>query len=716
LAFCPRSELDTDTVLYLTSEEERLKYAVRIDAAGLLRPLLRPDETITTGAEGWIFVSKGDILYAYFKKTSSRPRIHHSTFLAGEAVEAAGLFVAEDGRLLKVFPHSGHYRPTEWHLRCLLQFFLDRCVDLRDVEVDAQRVLKVARQTHKDGVKKKKVEGAAMHNGLALLDFLTVKQRMLDNKTLKQIVAAAAVMRYRRMKKMARRRRHAERAAHQMHVLGVTPPDASPQGTHRSDSDAGPGAGADAELLQMRAERRAMRVGQGQGPAPSAGSFGGSFSGSLDGDCDDHGSPCPNCNPGAYGARSGLGWGSMGSFNSLCSSCSAGSTHGSSEERAALEAAHAHADIDASRLLSSRRGLEGTWLPAPVAGDASAVSSPPLSSRVPFSSLSPEPHGLPRSASENSLLSDYEAGLNSRIPPLPPLPPAVSRPTHSLRAMDDSLRGPAPPSLATSGPSGSYHHFALPDDKFLDALGALNYDDSDLKAAMSVSILLGSPAAKDPPPPPHNHAAPAGDAAAAASGQPHAVAGLGRGGRDSVICRTVMSPLMRGESDVLTAGGSYDLDDLPSEPYLEPDSTLFLYGQDVAAVAEEVDRYEKVKELLQHEQDHARALTLAHAVESAGSHEAASAAAASVGEAAAHGHGDNGRDGDSGDADAEERLAKQLAAQLSSFLQHAPAEDPEPEELKKIKLLLANESPPPEKDDGTSPVKKEKKHKEKQHE
>ena len=49
-------------------------------------------------------------------------------------------------------------------------------MDLNAVEVDAQRVMKVARQTHKDtGVKKKKMEGAAMYNGQELLDFLTVK-------------------------------------------------------------------------------------------------------------------------------------------------------------------------------------------------------------------------------------------------------------------------------------------------------------------------------------------------------------------------------------------------------------------------------------------------------------------------------------------------------------------------------------------------------------
>ena len=44
-------------------------------------------------------------------------------------------------------------------------------------------MMKVARQTHKDtGVKKKKMEGAAMYNGQGLLDFLTVKVQTKTHK------------------------------------------------------------------------------------------------------------------------------------------------------------------------------------------------------------------------------------------------------------------------------------------------------------------------------------------------------------------------------------------------------------------------------------------------------------------------------------------------------------------------------------------------------
>jgi hypothetical protein len=150
LACCPRSVLDVDTVLYLTREEDRLPYAVTIDDGGILRPFLRPHETITTGTEGWIFVTKGSLMYANPKKTDTTPRIHHSTFFAGEPVDAAGLFVSEAGRLKRLFPHSGHYRPAERHLRRLLEILSAQNVDLSTVEVDVQRVMKVARQHERE--------------------------------------------------------------------------------------------------------------------------------------------------------------------------------------------------------------------------------------------------------------------------------------------------------------------------------------------------------------------------------------------------------------------------------------------------------------------------------------------------------------------------------------------------------------------------------------
>jgi hypothetical protein len=56
------------------------------------------------------------------------------------------MFVIEEGQLLRLFPHSGHYRPGEVHMYFLLHF-LDTCgVRLCEVACDAQRLAHVARR------------------------------------------------------------------------------------------------------------------------------------------------------------------------------------------------------------------------------------------------------------------------------------------------------------------------------------------------------------------------------------------------------------------------------------------------------------------------------------------------------------------------------------------------------------------------------------------
>ena len=810
IAFCPRSVLDEDTVSYLTNNEDRMKYAIEIDKNGTFRPLLRRDETISTGPEGWIFVTEGHILYAYFKKTESRPRIHHSTFLAGAPVEAAGLFVAVDGRLSKLFPHSGHYRPAECHLRCLLQFLHDHHVDLREVEVDAQRVMKIARQTHKDGVKKKKVEGATMYNGLALLDFLSVKQRMLDNKTLKQIVAAAAVMRYRRMKKMARRRRHATRAqqaAQQASVVMSPLVSADNARYHASlysaTSATVPAGDTDADLLRARAERRMLRLTQGSGAVATDAPVGGSYGGSLVSD-DGGGEACVGCTAAASGAGGSGRWGfgsigSQGSLTSLCSTCSAASSYTGCSEGEEREST---SERSLSMSLSGRDAL--AWLgeeaisaannssreedvadptesPKRRAGSGVGANTSLLevSSRVPFRhsgsdnsvhSLGGTPQGsLPSTArgeDESSfcsppdgpgltlgpggtrplraaeaqaqalqaMLLDGPAGSADAVAGVSPITPALEssdasddqhRPEHPHHHRrhphrhHDHAKPSPPPSRAMSGSaidatfavppmptashptssssssfssSSSYHHFALPDEKYLSCLGALNYDDTDLQAAMSVSILLNPTVS--------------GKQSERAAAQAHThVLAMGtrtdrnRAARDSVICAP--SAHAGWGTSYSAEGADGDGDGCPQTDSVDPedalnDSALFLYDQDLQAVKQDVDRYEKVKQLLQECQAQAQAQVPSQLWSSG-------RASGDVGVdslaplPALPMSWDNSDIGADADADADARLALQLAQQLSTFLQQRPSDEDESTGVdRKFKMLLSPESPHPE--------------------
>ena len=192
---CLRSILDSDTVLYLSSFEERKEFAYEICNDGLLRKYnnnsechsCSEDDLLNTDGDGWIFVLKDKIVYAHAKDTKSRPRFHHSTFLAGEPVEAAGLLVCENGVILKLFPHSGHYRPHDHHLLSMLEFFYRKNVSLNVMQVDAQRVLKVSRLQNTDGEKMKKINTVHMMNGYAVLHFLRTKDLFYNTGTAKLI-------------------------------------------------------------------------------------------------------------------------------------------------------------------------------------------------------------------------------------------------------------------------------------------------------------------------------------------------------------------------------------------------------------------------------------------------------------------------------------------------------------------------------------------------
>lgn len=159
-------------VEYLTSDEERSVYEIEIGADSRFRRKLT-DELVCTGPKGWIFVLKHERLFAREKRTSTFPRFQHSSFFAGGAVHAAGMFVCVEGVLTTLFPHSGHYRPLERHLCYLLLFLEQRGLPLKNIQVDAQRVLRCSRQ--KDaagGGKVRKTECAVLHDGGFVLDLL----------------------------------------------------------------------------------------------------------------------------------------------------------------------------------------------------------------------------------------------------------------------------------------------------------------------------------------------------------------------------------------------------------------------------------------------------------------------------------------------------------------------------------------------------------------
>lgn len=54
--------------------------------------------------------------------------------------------MVEKGKITKLFPHSGHYRPGEVHMFYLLHFLQAKGVVLSELLCDAQRLARVARK------------------------------------------------------------------------------------------------------------------------------------------------------------------------------------------------------------------------------------------------------------------------------------------------------------------------------------------------------------------------------------------------------------------------------------------------------------------------------------------------------------------------------------------------------------------------------------------
>jgi hypothetical protein len=217
---CPRSVLDSDTVLYITDPEVSNTYALEIvadregNAIVLDRGTKRP---VCTGKEGWIFVLRDHVLYGSQKVTSPfvdgntastvRQRFHHSSFFGGKAVASAGIFLTDDkGRLTDLWPHSGHYRPGEAHMQRALFFLQQQGVDLSTLEVDMQQIFKVCRKkSPKDKANKnemeeehrnpqeaepkkaKKTECLLNMGGFEVACFLAHKARMIEKGVFHQI-------------------------------------------------------------------------------------------------------------------------------------------------------------------------------------------------------------------------------------------------------------------------------------------------------------------------------------------------------------------------------------------------------------------------------------------------------------------------------------------------------------------------------------------------
>ncbi|KAK9072548.1 hypothetical protein SSX86_008982 [Deinandra increscens subsp. villosa] len=133
---CARSKLQQQCIKYL-GPMERKEYEVMIEDGKLLYKQTGEYLNTTESSKGskWIFVlSTSRTLYVGIKK---KGLFQHSSFLAGGATLAAGRLVSENGVLKAIWPHSGHYRPTQENFEDFVSFLQEHNVDTTHVKMDS---------------------------------------------------------------------------------------------------------------------------------------------------------------------------------------------------------------------------------------------------------------------------------------------------------------------------------------------------------------------------------------------------------------------------------------------------------------------------------------------------------------------------------------------------------------------------------------------------
>ncbi|CAG8972966.1 hypothetical protein HYALB_00008326 [Hymenoscyphus albidus] len=100
-----------------------------VSAATIFNKLLRGSVKKNT----WIFVADTSFrLYVGIKQSGA---FQHSSFLHGSRISAAGLIKIKNGRLSKLSPLSGHYRPPVSNFRAFVHSLKDANVDMSHVSI-----------------------------------------------------------------------------------------------------------------------------------------------------------------------------------------------------------------------------------------------------------------------------------------------------------------------------------------------------------------------------------------------------------------------------------------------------------------------------------------------------------------------------------------------------------------------------------------------------
>ncbi|KAI3706511.1 hypothetical protein L6452_24307 [Arctium lappa] len=158
---CPRPKLQQQCISYL-SPIEREAYEATVEDGRFIYKLSQKLLDTRSGPAGtkWIFVlSTSNILYVGMKQ---KGKFQHSSFLAGGATLAAGRLVVIDGILKAVWPHSGHYLPTEENFDTFMSFLEQHHINIQTIKKSPD---------DEEEIDNEKVTGYEMRNSVSEPDF-----------------------------------------------------------------------------------------------------------------------------------------------------------------------------------------------------------------------------------------------------------------------------------------------------------------------------------------------------------------------------------------------------------------------------------------------------------------------------------------------------------------------------------------------------------------
>ena len=146
-------------------EAKGMKKIRHVSAATIFNKLLRKSVRKNT----WIFVA--DTSFRLYVGIKSSGAFQHSSFLHGARISAAGLIKVRNGRLTRLSPLSGHYRPPASNFRAFVHSLEDAGVDMGRVSISRSYAVLVGLEAYvKTKAKGKEAVRRLSHRKTKLLD------------------------------------------------------------------------------------------------------------------------------------------------------------------------------------------------------------------------------------------------------------------------------------------------------------------------------------------------------------------------------------------------------------------------------------------------------------------------------------------------------------------------------------------------------------------